>query len=337
MRNGIIAGGNWIVDHIKAIDRWPAQDALASIIRESKGNGGSPYNILKDLARLGVSWPLAGVGLVGNDHDGRGILDDCQKHRIDTLQIRTSEVAATSYTDVMTVEGSGRRTFFHQRGANAFLGPEHFDFNSCLYRIFHLGYLLLLDLLDELHDGRPRACDVLERARKAGLMTSVDCVSEDSERFRTIVVPTLPYVDVLFANDFEAEKITGVALREDGRIVVRSVETAARQLLAQGVQAWVIVHFPEAVCAYGKDGQAVWQASLNLPPSEIVGAAGAGDALAAGVLLGLHEEQSMTDCLRIGVCAAAASLSHATCSDGVQTLDQCLALAKRHGFNALPV
>jgi hypothetical protein len=32
MRSGILAGGNWIVDHLKIIDAWPTQDALASIL-----------------------------------------------------------------------------------------------------------------------------------------------------------------------------------------------------------------------------------------------------------------------------------------------------------------
>ena len=63
MRTGLLAGGNWIVDHIKLIDTWPAQDALASICRQSSSNGGSPYNILVDLAQLGAAFPLSAVGV----------------------------------------------------------------------------------------------------------------------------------------------------------------------------------------------------------------------------------------------------------------------------------
>lgn len=336
MKNGIIAGGNWIVDHIKVIDRWPTQDALASIIREDKSGGGSPYNILKDLARLGATIPLTAIGLVGDDADGRAIIADCQAHGIDTAQLRISPSATTSYTDVMTVEGTGRRTFFHQRGANAALGPEHFNFQSCDAKILHLGYLLLLDRLDALEKGRPSACDVLTRAREAGILTSLDCVSEDSDRFQTIVGPALPYVDVFFANDFEAEKLTGIPLRSGGGIVAQAVALAARNLVNRGVQAWVIIHFPEAVYALSRSGQEVWQASVNMPPGGVVGAAGAGDALAAGVLLGLHQDWPMGDCLKLGVCAAAASLSHASCSEGVGLVDECLALAKRHGYRKLP-
>lgn len=149
MRTGLIAGGNWIIDHVKLIDAWPAQDTLANIPHAVVGNGGSPYNILQDLARLRASFPLAAIGLVGDDADGRRILDDCRAQGIDVAQLHTTAEAPTSYTDVMSVQGTTHRTYFHQRGANARLGPEHFDFAATTAKIFHLGYLLLLDRLDE--------------------------------------------------------------------------------------------------------------------------------------------------------------------------------------------
>src|SRR5215212_6622960 len=147
-RSGVIAGGNWIVDHVKMIDRWPPQDALANIISQESSNGGSPYNVLKNLARLGATFPLEAVGRIGDDEAGRFIRGDCARHRIDATRLLNSSRAPTSYTDVMTESGTGRRTFFHCRGANADLAASDFDFTHTNARIFHLGYLLLLDALD---------------------------------------------------------------------------------------------------------------------------------------------------------------------------------------------
>jgi len=337
MRNGILAGGNWIVDHVKIIDQWPVQDRLVSIRSQSSSNGGSPYNLLVDLAKLGAQLPLSGIGLVGDDETGRSILRDCHAHAIDTGQLRSIPHAATSYTDVMTVESTGRRTFFHQRGANAHLGPEHFDFSRSSAKIFHLGYLLLLDRLDQLDAaGLPGAWAVLRRAKAAGLITSVDCVSEDGDRFQSVISPLLPSVDLLFANDFEAEKLTEFPLRSDGRINPDAVAEAGRRLIEQGVQSWVVIHFPEAVCAYSVEGEILWQPGLRVPAAEVAGAAGAGDALAAGVIFGLHQDWAMSDCLRLGVSVAAASLAHPTCSGGVQSLAACQALADRLGYQPLP-
>jgi len=335
-RKGIIAGGNWIIDHVKLIDAWPGQDTLVSILGQAASNGGSPYNILKDLARLGAGYPLQAVGLVGEDADGRFIRDDCAAAGIDARGLATAAGTATSYTDVMTVQGGGRRTFFHQRGANALLGPEHFDFTGATARHFHLGYLLLLDRLDGFEDGRPRAVDVLARARAAGLSTSIDCVSEASDRFRRVIVPVLPEVDLLFANDFEAEKLTGGSLRRGGVIDAGAVGAAARALLRHGVRRWVVIHFPEACYAASADGTGHWQPSVRLADGEIAGAVGAGDALAAGVLHGWHEGWSMPECLRLGVCVAASCLLHPTCSEGVRPLRDCLALGERRGFHLPP-
>ncbi|ACB77360.1 carbohydrate kinase family protein [Opitutus terrae] len=335
-RSGVLAGGNWLVDHVKILNCWPAQDALARIESETWDNGGAPYNVLKDLARMGATFPLSGIGLVGDDADGERILADCRQHRIDTRQLRKIADTPTAYCDVMTERATGRRTFFYQRGANARLAPEHFDFRTTNAKIFHLGYLLLLDALDEPVDGRPHATEVFRQAHSAGLLTSLDCVSEASARFESVVKPVLPEVDVLFANDFEAEKLTGIALHDGGVIRRAAVERAAQALLGFGVRQWVILHFPTAVFAASAAGECCWQPSVRVPSEAIRGAAGAGDALAAGVLYGLHENADIAAALRLGVAVAASSLFDATCSNGVRPVSECLQLAERFGFQPLP-
>ncbi len=336
-RQGILAGGNWIVDHLKSIDCWPAENTLASIRQESRGNGGSPYNILKDLAKLGAPFPLEAVGLVGRDDLGRWIIADCQAHGINTRQLQASSRLPTSYTDVMSVRATGNRTFFHQRGANAELAPQHFDFSRTKARHFHLGYLLLLDALDAPgRDGRPRACAVLRAAHRAGLTTSMDLVSESSDRFARLVPQVLPEVDYLFINDYETERSTGVKLRRAGLIRPREVERAAAKLVEFGVRREVFIHFPEAAYARTSDGVGTWQASLKFPKERIAGTAGAGDAFASGVLYGVHEGWTTSRSLLLGVAAAAASLTHVDCSTGVPRAARCFALARQLGLRELP-
>ena len=335
MRSGLIAGGNWLIDHVKLIDAWPAQDSLANIVGLSSGNGGGPYNVLKDLARMQAPFPLAGIGLLGDDADGRRILEDCKAHRIDPAQLHVTRERPTSYTDVMSVRDTGHRTYFHDRGTNALLAPGHFDFTATRARIFHFAYLLLLDALDAAgEDGRPRAAEVLRRARAAGLRTTLDCVSTDAARQRAIVAPVLPEVDTLFINDYEAEAVTGITVGRGEHLDRAAVERAARALLALGVRDWVLVHFPEGACAASARGEVCWQGSVLLPASAIAGTAGAGDAFAAGVLYGLHEDWPMPRCLELGACVAAASLRHPTTSDAVAPVAECLALGRTHGFRA---
>ena len=118
-RSGLLAGGNWIIDQVKMIDVYPKHEQLANIFDQSQGTGGSPYNVLLDLAKMGAGFPLVGAGLVGQDRLGEYILEDCRSNGIDPAFISVSPGTSTSYTDVMTEIEGGRRTFFHNRGANA--------------------------------------------------------------------------------------------------------------------------------------------------------------------------------------------------------------------------
>jgi sugar/nucleoside kinase (ribokinase family) len=165
------------------------------------------------------------------------------------------------------------------------------------------------------------------------LKTSADVVSENSDRFARVVRPVLPEIDYLFLNELEIAQVTGIATTRDGQIDRAAIARAAQELIRSGVREWVLVHFPAAVLACGAGGEVVWQPSLRVPPDDILGAAGAGDAFASGVLLGLHDGGPIGDALKLGVCAAAASLAHPTCSEGVRSRAECLALAGRFGFN----
>ncbi len=333
-RSGVLAGGNWIIDQVKLIDVYPQREQLANIRSQAQGTGGAPYNVLVDLARLGVPFPLYGAGRVGQDALGERILEDCRKHRIDARFLRATSGAPTSYTDVMTEMDGGRRTFFHNRGANALWDGGDLDFDRVKARIFHLGYLLLLDALDA-SDRKfgTKAAALLAAAQAAGLKTSVDVVSEDSDRFAGIVAPALHYADYCIVNEIEAGKTTGFRVRQpDGKLDTVALRHAAGALLQLGVRELVVIHFPEGGFARTRKGEDHWRSSLNLPARYIAGMAGAGDAFCAGVLLGLHEGWELPRCLETGVCVAAASLSHPTCTGGIKALKVTLGLAKKYRF-----
>ena len=333
-RRGILAGGNWIIDQVKIIDVYPEPEKLGSILSQSQGTGGGPYNVLLDLAKSGVKFPLYGAGLVGKDTLGEQILNDCKRNKIDVRGIAQTNKAPTSFTDVMTERASGRRTFFHDRGANALWDGDGLNFQKCKARIFHLAYLLLLDSLD-VSDGKygTKSAKLLADAQAAGMKTSVDVVSEDGDRFSKLITPALKFTDYCILNEFEAGKTTGFKVRgADGKLDTVTLRHAAGALLQQGVRELVVIHFPEGAFARNRRGEDVWQSSLKLPAKYIAGTAGAGDAFCAGTLMGLHEGWELQRCLLTGVCLAAASLSHPTCTAGVKSLSASLALAKKYGF-----
>ncbi|NNC88992.1 MAG: carbohydrate kinase family protein [Akkermansiaceae bacterium] len=329
-RKGVLAAGSWIVDHVKMIDVYPGENALALISAESPGNGGGAYNMVKDLALMGAGFPLYGAGLVGDDADGHRILEDCSAHGIDATRLTTSDRAMTSYTDVMTVTSSGKRTFFHHTGANAILREEDVHLDGCPARFFFLGYLLLLDALDEVAaDGSTGASRLLQRASDAGFETMIDLVSSQAGNFREVVTPALRQVDYMFLNEFEAGSLLGREIPEDDPAALLDAATAVLDL---GVRKLVILHSAKGGVMAGADGTRASHASVQFPEEEIKGAAGAGDAFAVGVTYGLHEGLSAEECLRTGVCLAASNLRDATCSGGILPRDEALALGEEYGF-----
>jgi len=332
---GILAGGNWIIDNVKIIDVYPKEDKLANILKESNSNGGAPYSVLKAISKMGFQFPLTGIGVIGDDEKGDYILNECQKLNIESSQIIKVQNSNTSYTDVMTVLGTGRRTFFHSRGANAHLDESYFSFSGHKSKIFHLGYLLLLDRLDAIgSDGLTGAAKVLKEARKCGMVTSADLVSEQSERFKTIIPLALQYVDILFVNEFEAGMLSGIEIcDEEGECSIVNAYQAADAILNAGVQRWVIIHFPKGVIALNKSGEKLFQPSVKMPAEKIKGSVGAGDAFAAGVLAGFHEEWTMAKCLLLGVNVAAASLMDASSSESIVPWQECLKLGEDFGYN----
>lgn len=333
---GILAGGNWIIDNVKIVDVYPKEEKLANILRESNSNGGAPYSVLKAISKMGFQFSLKGIGAIGNDDKGEYILNECKELGIDSSLIRKVEKTNTSYTDVMTVQSTGKRTFFHSRGANAFLDESYFNFSHCKAKIFHLGYLLLLDKLDALGaDGLTGAARVLRDASHTGMITSTDLVSEQSDRFKSVIPLALQFVDVLFVNEFEAEMLTNIEIcDQDGNYSISNAFEAADVILNLGVKRWVIIHFPKGCVAIHKNGEKLSQPSVKMPLDKIKGTVGAGDAFAAGVLAGIHEDWAMAKSLLLGVNVAAASLMDPSSSESILPWQECLKLGEKFGYNS---
>ena len=320
----IVGAGNWIVDRVKVIDVFPEQDALANILRESRSNGGSAYNVLKALSKIGYVGGLAGVGSVGDDEDGISVLEDCNGLGIDTAHLRRCTELATSYTDVMMVEDSRRRTFFHYRGANA-----EFEFDGLGFgrSHVHLGYLLLLDRLDSVDpEFGTLAARALSAVRAGGGTTSIDVVSEDSSRFPKIVRPALGHADVAFLNEFELARTVESPISSAADLV------AAGKSLSADCAGWLVVHTPDAGFAFRGGQEVARQGAVQIPASQIRGTVGAGDGFAAGYLAGFTDGFEPSECLRFAACVAASSLLEPDASSGILPWAACLELGERYGY-----
>jgi len=332
-RRGIICAGCWLVDHNNLISHWPEQETLTQIVAPELQGGGPAHNMALDLAHLDPAMPVWAAGVVGNDDAGRFLINACAERGIEHSALKVLDGVGTSHTDVMTVRSTGKRTFFHHQGANARLSPEYFDFEQSSARILHLGAPGIHATMDAPCGEDPSGwVTVLRRARAAGLRTNLEMISGTPEEMRRLVSPCLPHLDTLIINDYEAGVLTGIDIVSGGITSPGAARRAAVSLLVKGPLELVVIHFPGGCIAATRDGEVHAKSSLDVPASEIKGANGAGDAFAAGLLYGIHEDWAIGDSLSLGLCAAASALRSVSTTSSVGSVAECLALADAWGW-----
>ncbi|MFK8082348.1 MAG: carbohydrate kinase family protein [Granulosicoccus sp.] len=328
-RQGFICAGCWTVDRIKLIDQWPVEEQLARITMVERQGGGSAYNVGLDICKLDPSMPVATIGLLGNDEDGDFLYEQASRFNLDISQLHRTDKSATSYTDVMTVRDTGKRTFFHYPGANDHLTPAHFDFSGCGQRILHLGLLSLHKRLDQMSEnGMHGWATILQQARSCGIQTSIEMVSIDPAVNRKLALPCLQYLDYLIVNDHEIGAIAERQTLVDGVTDVQQCIEAAQQALTLGSMKLVAVHYPDGAVCITREGDISVTRSLRVPQSMIKSSVGAGDAFVAGFLYAIHENKPLSEALELAHATAACSLRDMTTTGAVESVAQCQQFAR---------
>ena len=304
-RKGIAVAGSVIIDKINEIPAYPPIGELAKIASVKYSVGGCVPNVACDIKRMRGELDVSALGRVGNDGEAKFITDYLENNGVDTSLLVTMNGELTSFTDVMSIVG-GQRTFFSYPGAGDSFGIDDVDFSKLNAKILHLGYFLLLKKIDE-GDG----IKILDKATKCGIKTSIDLVSENSDRYG-IVTPALPYTDYLIINEIEAGKLCGIEPTDE------NMPAIAKKLLELGVREKVIIHMPKYAISASNEGVTVVP-SYDIPSSMIKGTTGAGDAFCAGALIGIYDGRSDKEILEFASGAAAVSLFEADATSGLKS------------------
>ena len=313
MKTGIAVAGSILVDEINEISAYPQAGELTKIRSVQKSVGGCVPNVAIDLKRLCPDLTIKAVGKVGADENGAYVKEVLSQNGVDVESVSIG-AEKTSFTQVMSVSG-GQRTFFTYAGASAHFGVNDIDMSALNVKMLHLGYFLLLDKIDN-----GEGIEVLKKAKAQGVKTSIDLVSENSDRY-SIVLPCLPYVDNLIINEVEAGGLTGMLPARENLV------SMAQKLKALGVQERVIIHTPEMGVCVSENGVECVPA-YALPDNFIVGTTGAGDAFCAGSLVGIYQGKSDREILEFASASAVAALSSADATSGLRTEKEINELCK---------
>lgn len=309
-REGIAVVGSVLVDKINEIKAYPESGELTQIVGLDRSVGGCVPNVSVDLAKICPNLPVYAIGKIGNDDEGSYVTEVLSNAGVNVEGITVMEGERTSFTEVMSVQ-NGQRTFFVYPGASADFGYDDIAFDNVVAKIFHLGYFLLLQKIDD-GDG----LRILQKAQQLGMKTSIDMVSENSDRY-SLVIPCLAYTDYLIINEHEAGKLTGIEPTEN------NLEEIAKRLQALGVREKVIIHMPmKAICLSGDTITEV--GSYLLPDDFIAGTTGAGDAFCSGCLIGIYEGMSDREMLEFASACSVMALRKADATSGIVTKDEML-------------
>lgn len=304
MRTGIAVAGSVIVDKINEISAYPNAGELTQIRSIQNAAGGCVPNVALDLKKIAPQLAVSAIGKIGADAEGEFVTDILKAGGVSTTGLAVKPVEKTTFTEVMSVPG-GQRTFFVYPGSGADFGIFDMDFDTIDAKILHLGYFLLLQKVDD-GDG----LKILQKAKEVGLETSIDLVSENSDRYG-LVLPCLPYTDYLIINELEAGKLAGI------EPTAENLESICRKLKELGVKKKVIIHMPERSVCLSDEGYSVL-GSYILPDGYIQGTTGAGDAFCAGALIGIYNGWSDMEIMEFASACAVMALSSPDATSGMK-------------------
>jgi sugar/nucleoside kinase (ribokinase family) len=267
------------------VDATAIETLLKSIPGQTvKAPGGSAGNTLFTLARMGNNTSF--LGKIGNCSEGEFYRQQFTQLGGDCSRFKVGEQANGQCVSLVTPDGE--RTMRTNLGAAMTLAPEEIsaaDFAGCNHAHIE-GYLLFNEAL---------MMRVLESAKAAGCTISLDLASFEVVRATSAILPTIlrDYVDIVFANEEEAEAFTGI--KDDYRaIATKLAEYCDIAAVKVGSHGSYIAHRGEVT---------------KIEPmhaAKVIDTTGAGDLWAAGFLHGWSHQLKHAQSAKIGSILGAA-------------------------------
>ena len=242
--------------------------------------GGSAGNTITGTAVFGM--PSGFIGKVGDAELGSLYKSDQERNGIKSMLLKGVEASGRAM--VFVTAPNAERTFAVYLGAALELAPEDLKpeyFEG--YDYFHIeGYLV---------QNQQLLRRAVELAKEAGCYISIDLASynvvESNEAFLHDIVEN--YVNIVFANESEAEAFTHKQPREAANEIAKICDIA--------------------VVKVGKDGSMICTGQefhyINAREAKAIDATGAGDLYAAGFLYGHSLGLPLNVCGEIGAIISA--------------------------------
>lgn len=272
---GLIKGGMQLIDET-------TKDTLHKLMSNQQKfltSGGSASNTITGLAKLGIDTGF--IGMVGDDFYGKYYKEDLEKYGVKShLTVNKGEASGVATT---FISKDGQRTFGTFLGSAALLDKKDLNESDFAgYDYFYIeGYLVQnLNLIRS----------AISMAKKQGAKVILDLASfnvvETNRDFLLQILPEM--VDIVFANEEEANALLRVGAKEAIHILANQVEIA-------------IVKAGEKGSYIKKETESVFVPAHNV---SCIDTTGAGDLYAAGFIYGITQNKSLKESAEIGTLLA---------------------------------
>jgi len=226
--------------------------------------GGAGTNAPITFARQGFS--VASVVRVGNDVNGKEVIAEFAKEKIDGSYIQIDKKLQTAYS-VILIAPTGERTILVHRGANANLSARQIPWGK-----FNPAWVYLNSLSGDMSilDG------VLRLKKRTGCFIAWNPGGNDLELGVVKLQKYLKYIDVFIVNQEEASGLVGIPYKDEKMLFKRLDE------LVPGLA--IMTKGPAGVTV--SNGKQLWVSGVY-KEKEIVDRTGAGDAFCSGFVSAL--------------------------------------------------
>ncbi len=303
----VVGLGALNMDHLYRVERI-LEDGEA-VVEEAKSScGGSAANTIYGLAKLGVNTGFTGV--VGDDAEGRVLLQDFQKAGVDTSQIKIRHRAKTG--SVLCISDKlERRSLYVIPGANSSLTVDNLDLD-------YMNQAKMLHVSSFVDDRQFEVLLELVYRLDSSVKLSFAPGALYASKGLKALTPILARTYIIFLNQSEIQQLTG-----------GDVAAGAGSCLKQGCRIVVVTLGKGTGCgtvrasSYIRDTENEYTVESNgKDMTSALDTTGAGDAFATGFLYGLLKGKSLKECGRLGNIVAQFSISQIGAREGLPALSE---------------
>jgi len=275
MKFDVIGIGALNVDRLYLVEQIAKEDGEGTILDCVETCGGSAANTIVGLARLGLKTGY--IGKVANDREGRLLLDDFEKEKVNTEGIVIAK-SGRSGVVIGFVDKKGERALYIDAGVNSTItlneiNPQYANNTDFMHVTSFAG--------EEAFKVQKN----LVKSLAKNVKISLDPGNLYAEKGLNALEPIIKRCYVIFPNENELELLTGEGYKKGAKMLLgEGVEIVAVKLGSKG--------------SYVTDGKE----SYLIPryPVKVVDTTGAGDAFCAGFLYGLIKGKSLEQCGKFG-------------------------------------